>query len=92
MKLFSKIDDKRGLNFEHIENNFNYFDQELLLSHKYSRFGPGITKGDVNNDGLDDVYICGARGQSGALYIQINSNAIDLIKVNSKRISSAMPP
>ena len=29
-----------------------------------------MAKGDVNRDGLEDIYICGAKDQPGALYIQ----------------------
>jgi len=32
--------------------------------------GPRMAKGDINGDGLEDFYICGAKGQPGALYIQ----------------------
>ncbi|MCH1453816.1 MAG: VCBS repeat-containing protein, partial [Flavobacteriaceae bacterium] len=32
--------------------------------------GPALAKGDVNNDGLDDVYLGGATGHSAHLYIQ----------------------
>ncbi len=32
--------------------------------------GPRMAKGDVNGDGLEDLYICGAKDQSGVLYIQ----------------------
>jgi len=41
--------------YRHQENHFVDFDHEPLLPHKISQEGPGITVGDVNQDGLEDI-------------------------------------
>ncbi|MEJ7680171.1 MAG: hypothetical protein WKG06_20385 [Segetibacter sp.] len=46
------------------------FDRDRLIFHMLSTEGPRIAKGDVNKDGLEDIYICGAKDQPGALYLQ----------------------
>ncbi|MCS6975016.1 MAG: VCBS repeat-containing protein [Cyclobacteriaceae bacterium] len=56
--------------FVHQENSFNDFDRDRLLFHMMSNEGPKSCIGDVNNDGLDDFFIGGARGQAGQLFIQ----------------------
>ncbi|MBW1298174.1 VCBS repeat-containing protein, partial [Aquimarina litoralis] len=58
--------------FQHQENEYIDFKQEPLLEHKLSNKGPFISKGDINNDGLEDIYIGGAAGYPGSLYIQNN--------------------
>jgi len=40
-----------------------------------SREGPRAAVGDVNWDGLPDIYIGGASGQAGQLYLQTPSGA-----------------
>ncbi len=58
------------LRFAHRENPFNDFTLQTLLPHYCSRPGPAMAKADVNNDGREDLYIGGARGQAGQLFIQ----------------------
>ncbi|MCR9226314.1 MAG: VCBS repeat-containing protein [Flavobacteriaceae bacterium] len=54
----------------HKETYFCDFDQISILPHGYSRKGPDICVGDVNNDGLDDFFIGGAKDTAGMLFIQ----------------------
>ncbi len=68
--LISNITKQIHLNFRHKENTFNDFTRESLLPHKMSQFGPAIAIADVNNDNLEDVFIGGAIGQKGKLFLQ----------------------
>ena len=62
-----------GLEFQHKENDFNDFEREVLIPHRMSRLGPQAAVADINNDGLSDIFIGGAHGQSGAIFVQTNS-------------------
>lgn len=72
--MFSAINDKTGIDFKHQENEFIDFKDEVLLPYQLSRMGPALAKADVNKDGLEDVFIGGAIGQSGKLFIQNKEN------------------
>ncbi len=60
-----------ALNFKHKENDFSDFTVQPLLLNYLSRQGPCITKADVNKDGREDIFIGGAKGQAGELFIQL---------------------
>lgn len=59
--------------FVHRENDFVDFDREKLVPHLLSTEGPALAVGDVNGDGLDDLYLGGSKGQAGSLLVQQNS-------------------
>ena len=55
---------------QHRENEYDDFVNEGLLPYKTSHLGPGLAVGDVDENGMEDFYIGGAKGQSGALFLQ----------------------
>ena len=68
--LFVEQSAREILPYRHIENRFSDFEIETLLPHKLSTEGPFMAKGDLNNDGLMDLWIGGSAGQSGSVYVQ----------------------
>lgn len=71
--LMQPLTSTLGIDFTHKENDFNDFEEETLLPFKQSTFGPFMAKGDVNGDGLQDLFIGGSVGQAGSVYIQTST-------------------
>lgn len=67
--IFKKVA-KPALDFTHQENRFVDFDRDRLIYHKLSTEGPAVAVGDVNGDGLEDVFFGGARTFPGTLFLQ----------------------
>ena len=71
--------------FQHKENKYSDFNRDRLLHQMVSAEGPAIAKGDINGDGLADIFIGGAKGQTSVILQQtadqqfINTNE-DLFK------------
>ena len=59
-----------GINYKHKSVNFDDYNLQLLLPQKQSTIDNALTVADVNNDGLDDIFIGNTMGFPAELYIQ----------------------
>lgn len=55
---------------QHRENGYIDFDKEALLYQMRSTQGPKLSVSDVNADGKNDIFIGGAQGEPGTLFIR----------------------
>lgn len=68
--LFNDVTDSLRCTFVHQENDFIDFNIQKLLPHKLSQYGSAIGVGDVNKDGLEDIFIGGSTQHKGSFLIQ----------------------
>jgi hypothetical protein len=58
------------LGFRHKDARTLEFDRDPLIPYANTNEGPAISVADVNNDGLQDLFISGAKGQASQLFVQ----------------------
>ena len=76
--IFSEFDMSEMLNFQHEENLFIDFDRDRLTYHMRSNEGPKIKEADLNNDGLMDLIIGGAKDHPTSIYFKHLGGGYDL--------------
>ncbi|PIF01060.1 MAG: hypothetical protein CR994_03185 [Maribacter sp.] len=59
--------------FKHKENTFVDFNRERLLPYMSNNEGPALATADINGDNVPDVYIGGAKNQSGSLFMSLGN-------------------
>lgn len=64
--------------FRHTEDETNDFKIQPLMPNMLSYSGPNMAKADINKDGLEDIYVCGAKNQPGQLMLQQRSGGFSI--------------
>ena len=61
------------IKYKTTENDYDDFDRDPLLLMRYSRQGPCMSAGDIDQNGAEDIFIGGSNGNAPVLYIQNES-------------------
>lgn len=69
--------------YNHTENEFSDFDRDRLIFQMSSNEGPALAKADVNGDGLEDIYLGGAKGFAGQLFVQSKGGEFKALTVSA---------
>ncbi len=73
--MFQNSTASLAIPFKHRENKFIEFNREALMPHMVSAEGPEAVVADVNGDGLEDIFIGGAKWQMPGLFLQTASGS-----------------
>lgn len=66
------------LSYTHTGQTENDFKRQPLMLWMYSHTGPVLAKGDVNKDGLEDLFVSGDQQQKGGIWLQQTNGSFRL--------------
>ncbi|HET9279449.1 MAG TPA: FG-GAP-like repeat-containing protein, partial [Flavitalea sp.] len=83
LSFFTDITSIAGIHYRHEEFDYIDFDRQKLLPRRFSQFGPSIATGDIDANGLDDIFLGASGGNDAYLLFQ---------QQNGKFIEKELPP
>ncbi len=86
-QLLVDITNEIGLGYLHQETDYIDYNLQPMLPHKLSQYGPSLAVSDVNNDGLEDLFIGGSHFEKGTFFLQQKNGQFkeaDLIQYGDK--------
>jgi len=81
-QLFKNCTDDTKISFTHQEVESDDYASQSLLPYSFSNLGPKMAVADVNNDGLEDVFVGNGAGFASALFLQQENGNFKLSKNN----------
>jgi hypothetical protein len=81
------LTDSLNLDFVHIEHDSYEFNRDPLAPYMSSYLGPKISVADINNDGLDDIFIGNGKREEAKLILQTEKGFIGDDQVEIENIS-----
>ncbi len=76
--------------YQHIISPINNFDRQIMLPIQYSYSGPKMAVGDVNLDGIEDVFICGNKDTKGGIFSDVNASKLKSLGIQSRNNQDAI--
>ena len=77
IKLFKKVNGNLGITYKHEENSYIDFDFQKLIPFRVSDRGPATAVGDLNNDGLNDIYLGASSRNTSSLFLLKDTTFIE---------------
>lgn len=69
-QMLKDLSDNLQPAFLHQDGYYDDYQDQVLIPHRLSSYGPKLIKGDLDNNGLNDIYITGGFKQKGGIYYQ----------------------
>ena len=76
--LFRNVGEQYNIIAMHREYAIDDYQKQVLLPYKYSYLGPPLATGDVNGDGLEDIFMGGSANHSGLILFQTRDGKFEV--------------